>query len=100
MTTAPVPSITDEQLAEIEQQCEKFSGFSVNSVLVEQLIARLRAAERDAERYRWMREQAAGNAETWQAVENAAFTAWSGLHHSFDMNIDDAMRTAKAINHD
>ena len=49
MTTPTVPSITDEQLAEIERQCEKFAGFAVNSTLVEQLITRLRAAERDAQ---------------------------------------------------
>ena len=50
MTTPLVPSITDDQLADLEKQCEKFAGFAVSSTLVEQLISRLRAAERDAER--------------------------------------------------
>ena len=57
MTTPTIPSITDEQLAEIERQCEKFAGFAVNSTLVEQLITRLRAAERDAERLDWMMQE-------------------------------------------
>ncbi len=58
MTTPLVPSITDEQLIDLESQCEKFSGFAVNSTLVEQLISRLRAAERDAGRYRWLLDNA------------------------------------------
>lgn len=56
MSTPLVPSITDEQLADIESQCEKFAGFAVNSSLVEQLITRLRAAESDARRYRLLRD--------------------------------------------
>ena len=56
MTTPTIPSITDEQLADLEQQCDRFAGFAVNSTLVEQLITRLRAAERDAERYLWLKE--------------------------------------------
>ncbi len=57
MTTPLVPSITDEQLADLEKQCEKFAGFAVSSKLVEQLISRLRAAERDAGRYRFIRSR-------------------------------------------
>ncbi len=66
MTTPLVPSITDEQLADLEKQCEKFAGFAVNSTLVEQLISRLRAAERDAGRYRWLREQ--GESFQWYNI--------------------------------
>lgn len=54
MTTPLVPSITDEQLSDLEKQCEKFAGFAVSSTLVEQLISRLRAAEMDAARLEWM----------------------------------------------
>lgn len=59
MTTAPVHSITDEQIADIEQRASM--GLShyvhgVSSYAVISLIARLRAAERDAARYRWLRE--------------------------------------------
>lgn len=57
MTTKPVMSITDEQIAEIE----RFVGFGgsfikVKSSALTALISRLRAAEMDAARYRWLRE--------------------------------------------
>lgn len=52
MTTPIVPSITDEQIIEIE----RWAGFGgdylkVKNSAVTGLIARLRAAEKDAERY-------------------------------------------------
>ncbi len=52
MTTPIVPSITDEQLAEIE----RFLGFGGSTLKLHTgplrgLIARLRAAEKDAARY-------------------------------------------------
>lgn len=51
MTTALVHSITDEQIAEIEAA----NGYcAMPDVLA--LITRLREAERDAARYRWLRE--------------------------------------------
>lgn len=63
MTTPPVPSITDEQLAELERAAlaKKSEGFllvhnlSCNDMLA--LITRLRAAEADAARYRWLRDK-------------------------------------------
>lgn len=57
MTASIVPSITDEQLAELERDAEQ--GMAPASVSVfRALIARLRAAEKDAARYRWLRERA------------------------------------------
>lgn len=75
MTTSPVASITDEQLAEIEAlslEAEAFDwapdiGMShsetvyachVGPSVIRDLIARLRAAEKDAARYRWLRNPA------------------------------------------
>jgi hypothetical protein len=57
MTTPPVMSITDEQIAEIE----RFIGFGgsfikVKSSALNALITRLREAEADAKRYRWLLE--------------------------------------------
>jgi len=57
MTTPPVPSITDDQIAELE----RFLGFGgktlkVNTQPLRGLISRLLDAERDAARYRWLRE--------------------------------------------
>ncbi len=64
MTTPLVPSITDEQIAEIEEFCdgdwsadfEEVRG--IKAGVLRALISRLRAAERDAERYRWLRNDA------------------------------------------
>ncbi len=88
MTTPLVPSITDEQLIDLESQCEKFSGFAVNSTLVEQLISRLRAAERDAGRYRWLREQ--GDSFQWMNVIRVDLDDFDSL--------DDAVDTAMGCN--
>lgn len=55
-TTSPVMSISDEQIAEIEAQCEaanKHDGsLIVGADEVSALISRLRAAEMDAEKWR------------------------------------------------
>lgn len=54
---SPVTSITDDQLAEIE----RFLAFGGSTLKIHTgplrgLIARLRAAEADAKRYRWITE--------------------------------------------
>lgn len=63
MTTPLVQSISDEQLAELEQMAsnEFFSDDNDACVMFGELrglIARLRAAEADARRYRWIAEHA------------------------------------------
>lgn len=55
MTTPIVPSISDEELAELEESFAPFDG--QQSMMIKGLIARLRAAEADAKRYRWLRGQ-------------------------------------------
>lgn len=55
MTTNPIMSITDEQIAEIEA-----CNVPICADLASALISRLRAAERDAARYRWLREKGFG----------------------------------------
>lgn len=79
-TTSPVMSITDEQIAEIEALASdacQYAGqdwftapdlsawfadddalfmAAASPFVVRALISRLRAAERDAARYRWLRE--------------------------------------------
>lgn len=52
MTTQTVPSITDEQLAELAAQ-----PYLITSAQVIELITRLRAAERDAKRWRFVRDK-------------------------------------------
>lgn len=62
MTTSPIHTITDEQIAEIEslvsdfQDCHLSNGVIGSSVLA--IITRLRESEKDAARYRWLRNDA------------------------------------------
>ncbi len=61
MTTTPVHSITDEQIAEIEdlvsdfQDCHLSNGVIGISVLA--IITRLRESEKDAARMEWLASQ-------------------------------------------
>lgn len=64
MTTPIVPSITDEEVDCLESQCRRKwsdSGktdryINLSTSTVSALITRLRAAEKDAARYRYIRE--------------------------------------------
>ncbi|MGU2751265.1 hypothetical protein [Pseudomonas aeruginosa] len=66
MTTPIVQSISDEQLAELDELTAKLTGdwwvdwdssyaVTASPSNIQSLIARLRAAEADAKRYRWLR---------------------------------------------
>lgn len=57
MTTPLVQPISDEQLAEIEKAASRSYGETtiVSKQEIASIIARLRAAETDAKRYRWLR---------------------------------------------
>lgn len=78
MTTTPVHSITDEQIAEIEARClldmellrkaayirgggadkKEYEGVTVEAIGdVLGIITRLREAEKDAARYQWLRDK-------------------------------------------
>ncbi|YCH23123.1 hypothetical protein M1D96_06360 [Pseudomonas sp. D1-3] len=64
MTTPIVPSITDEQLAELEESVvstladPELSDKDVATVMaIGGIIARLRASEKEAARYRWLRDE-------------------------------------------
>ena len=91
MTTPPVTSITDEQLAEIE----RFLGFGGSMLKTkreawEGVISRLRAAEADAARYRWLREQCGMSGSlTIAEVGSWELIPWSG--DDIDAAIDAAM---------
>ncbi len=129
MTTPIVASITDEQLAELEEYCEKkafvccgnlsvggeymgaqemvccgdpeLTEVDINTPAEEilGLIARLRDAEKDAARYRWIREQhndAMGC--TWVSVYHPG--GWVSLDTSVSgkkvasLDLDSAVDTA------
>jgi len=102
MTTSPVASITDEQLAEIEAlslEAEAFDwapdiGMShsetvyachVGPSVIRALIARLRAAEKDAARYRWLCD---GNG---YFMEQQFLCGHSNDKLAADLAIDEAM---------
>lgn len=68
-------------------------GHSVTEALIED-HKRLREAERDAARYRFIREVASGTPEDFEVVACAAFAAAYECGHNFDLNIDEAMLEA------
>ena len=68
-------------------------GHSVTEALIED-HKRLREAERDAARYRWIREVASGEYEDFDVVAGAAFDAAYGRARNFDLSIDSAMMSA------
>lgn len=69
-------------------------GHSVTEALIED-HKRLREAEKDAARYRFIREAASGYPEDFEVVAGAAFAAAYGCDHSFDLIIDEAMLSAR-----
>ena len=69
-------------------------GHSVTEALIED-HKRLREAERDAARYRWIREVASGEYEDFDVVTGAAFDAAYGRASNFDLSIDAAMLSAR-----
>ena len=68
---------------------------TVCPVVAQALITRLREAERDAARYRFIREVAAGEPGDFEVVACAAFAAAYECGHNFDLNIDEAMLAAR-----
>lgn len=91
MTTSPVTSITDELLAEIEQYASNAAvdGARSAAVRVDELrglLARLRQAEKDAERYRWLWER--GDATQWTNIIRINVDDYDSL----DSAIDTAMQ--------
>ena len=69
-------------------------GHSVTEALIED-HKRLREAERDAARYRFIREVASGAPEDFEVVSDAAFVAAYGCDRNFDRNIDAAMQESE-----
>lgn len=85
MTTPIVASITDEQLAELELVVSQAEDDYPMKKLFMALIARLRAAEKDAARYRWLRK----------GSENLKSRYWlPSVKSSGFQDIDDAVDTA------
>lgn len=89
MTTPIVPSITDGQLAELESSYEH-AYCTIPGSLIAALVIRLRCAEKDAARYRWLRD-------------SGYLYSWTDLHvcdehrsaEITDQTIDSAMEQSK-----
>jgi multidrug resistance efflux pump len=88
----------ESQLAEARGElAAKDEAYRLQFEACAQLAAQRERDGRDAERYRWIREQASKSPTTFEVVEDAAWTAKYGLPHNFDMNIDDAMKADGAL---
>lgn len=97
MTTTPVTSITDEHLEEIERDIEECACFAINSIVVEQIITRLREAEKDAARYRWLRDEAL-NVDDWApavVITDGSMIQQCLDGRDLDEEIDTAMQESK-----
>lgn len=97
MTTTPVMTITDEQIAEIEYYA--LCGLQASPANILALISRLRAAEKDAERYRWLRDVSVdADGDTVMAAkidgEGNTISNWM-FGRLLDDSIDAAMEQSK-----
>ena len=94
MSTNPVMSITDEQIAEIEGEAIEAVQInwptSISGARILALISRLRAAERDAARYRWLRER--GDACQWMNIIRIDLDEFVCQENALDLAIDTAMK--------
>ena len=99
MSTALVVSVIDELVAELEEACrEPGQGFMIETGEVLTLLAERAELLRDAERYRWLREQEAEhgvsvvNISQWLSA--ATCVAVTFVDGSFvDYAIDKAMQS-------
>lgn len=96
MTT---PIITDEQIAEIEAlatggNVPRWGSMVMCCGTVLDLICRLRAAERDAARYRWLREQNESLSSDAFVVLSQDCPADEGLRHWVGACLDTAVDAA------
>lgn len=90
MNNTQTPSITDLAIAEIEKEAialHPVYSIDLLPIHVLGLIARLRAAERDAARYRWMR---AGGLYSMPYTDHGAGPEFSTCEE-FDADVDAAM---------
>lgn len=101
MTTPIVPSISDEQLADSERLIADLEQFvCIGSIAA--LIARLRAAEADAKRYRWLRDQHNElSGDCWVSVYSRDTCEWQsidsnvlGIDREDDLDLDAAIDAA------
>ena len=91
-------TITDDQIAEIERNVgfkngEGFYLTNIHCVDLLALITRLREAERDAARYRWLRYR--GDACQWMNIIRVDLEEFVMQDNALDAAIDAAMMSAR-----
>lgn len=102
MTNPIVPSITDEQLEELEAALLDADDDYPLKDLWMALVNRLRAAEADAKRYRWLRDKAnntPGQAPAVVMLTEDCKPAWDVAGHAhrslvYGVHLDSAIDTA------
>jgi hypothetical protein len=92
MSNGPVLSLTDEIVASLKEACrEHGQGFMIETGEVLTLLAERESLKRDAERYRWLREQASGI----YAADHLLRWSWSeGEYGKPDYSLDTAIDAA------
>ena len=105
MSTAPVMSVTDELLAELDAKTENFVGFVIRSDTVARLVTELRRLRaenaelaKDAGRYRWLRDnwfQIYSESRGSSGIKISIGDTWNhaGCADHVDTAIDTAMAT-------
>lgn len=103
MTTSPVVSVTDEMIAELEAvaqsndaDCIEVHGISVG--IVRAILAERAELKRDAERYRWLRDnwfQIYGESKGRDGIRISIGDIWNhaGVPGHVDAAIDAAMQS-------
>lgn len=91
MTTSPIMSVTDELIAELEAACNEEPIVELGRTTIRRLLSERAELKRDAERYRWLREQCemTEGGLTICKVGYCDLTGWSG--DDPDAAIDAAM---------
>lgn len=98
MTTTPVPTCTDDLLEEIERVTEPDAIHMIAHSDMDALLARLHAAEKDAERYRHLKDQGHFRAMSMDMGGNHTWVGMGrciGAGPTADAAIDAAMGASK-----
>jgi hypothetical protein len=92
MTTSPVVSITDELIAELENECRSGVDVYTPRGIMRALLAERAELKRDAQRYRWLRDRIENKGDMVIAkVSEWSIESWSG--DDPDAAIDAAMQS-------
>ena len=89
MTTPPIMSVTDELIAELEAACAEEPIVELGRTTILALLSERAELKRDAERYRWLRDN-----DQFYGPSQKDSVAYAAQHYTgsqFDAEIDSAM---------